>query len=350
MRAIDFFCGAGGLTCGLLKAGIQVLAGVDICEEYRETYQKNNHIPFISRNILQIMQNDVLTIIPDIFDADDVLFAGCAPCQPFSQQRNSAQEHKDRNLLSAFGALIEQYLPPYIIVENVPGIQKKGYDVFEHFLHLLDTNGYFHQHTILNAKNYGVPQNRRRMVIIASRLIEATLPPATHGSGATPYSTVIDTIGHYPPIAAGESCPIISNHKAARLSDLNMQRIQATRHDGGSRTEWPPELVLSCHKKSTSGHTDVYGRMKLHSVAPTLTSKCFSLSNGRFGHPIQDRAISFREAAALQTFADDYVFYGNSDTVMGKQIGNAVPVSMAQAIGEALIQMEQRYEEAHNGQ
>ena len=176
------------------------------------------------------------------------------------------------------------------------------------------------------------------------------LPQPTFGTDEHPYRTVADVIAHYPPITAGASNEQFANHKAANLTDLNLRRIQATAHDGGSRTEWPPELVLKCHQEKSSGHTDVYGRMSWNLPAPTLTSKCFSLSNGRFGHPEQDRAISFREAAAIQTFPDNYVFYGESESVIGRQIGNAVPVMLAEAIGRTLLEMEANHQNnLHNG-
>ena len=342
MRAIDFFCGGGGMTRGLLNAGINVVAGIDVCPDYRDTYVNNNQVPFVAKSIVDITETDILNVLPDIQTATDTLFVGCAPCQPFSQQRKSVSEHKDKFLLSAFGTMIEQYKPCYVLIENVPGIRGKGKEVFQSFLDLLKRNKYDYRTEVINAKKYGVPQNRNRLVLIASRVTKAILPePICDGSEDHPYRTVADALRHFPPIIAGQSYDGIPNHKAATLSELNMQRIMATPHDGGSRTSWPTELVLKCHKAKDAGHTDVYGRMAWEKIAPTLTSKCCSISNGRFGHPDQNRAISFREAAALQSFPDDYVFYGKSDAIISRQIGNAVPVLLAEAIGHALIQMEQ---------
>lgn len=349
MRAIDFFCGGGGTTRGLLNAGIDVLAGIDICSEYQQTYERNNRNVFIAKSIADVSREDILRLIPDIVEADDVLFAGCAPCQPFSQQRKSPEEHRDRNLLSEFGRIISECLPAYVLVENVPGIKGKGHDVFEAFLHLLEANEYQYEYAVLNAKNYGVPQNRKRLVLIASRVAPIIMPTITHdGTDEHPFQTVADAIADFPPIEAGQLFDGIPNHKTTNLSELNLRRIRATAHNGGSRTDWPEELVLNCHRVKGSGHTDVYGRMAWNEVSPTLTSKCCSLSNGRFGHPEQDRAISFREAAALQSFPDDYVFYGSSDAIIGRQIGNAVPVLLAQAIGQALIQMEIHQHDQNN--
>ena len=189
---------------------------------------------------------------------------------------------------------------------------------------------------MVNAANYGVPQKRKRLILIASNEFVPKLPAATHGEGLLPYETVRNAIERFPNIRAGEHDNHFLNHQSSALSQLNHDRIVATPHDGGSRLDWPQELTLNCHNNGYRGHTDVYGRMRWDDVAPTLTSKCFSLSNGRFGHPEQDRAISLREAASIQTFPDNYQFFGSIQEI-GKQIGNAVPVLLAQCIGEYIL-------------
>ena len=227
--------------------------------------------------------------------------------------------------------------PACVLVENVPGIQKKGHAVFERFLELLNELHYHVYYDVLNSMDYGVPQRRKRLVLIASLDFVPETPPPTHGEGLLPYLTVRNAIERFPVIAAGEANEQFFNHRSSALNELNLQRIRATPHNGGSRTQWPPNLILTCHNNGYTGHTDVYGRMRWDEVAPTLTSKCFSLSNGRFGHPEQDRAISLREAASIQSFADDYQFFGNTQEI-GKQIGNAVPVLLAQNIGEYILE------------
>jgi len=347
MMAIDFFCGGGGITKGLSDAGIRVLGGVDVVSAYRETYEKNNHNKFVNRDIREITVDDIYSEFPEIKNhEDELLLAGCAPCQPFSLQRRIKTEHVDRDLLWEFGRIIAEIRPAHVIVENVPGLEKKGSCVLEKFLNTINNCGYKYATSVINAKNYGVPQNRRRFIIIASRMFSPQIPEITHGEDKIPYKTVRDTIGHYPPIQAGENSDgPYPNHAAARLTDINLQRIRATPHSGGSRTNWPKDsnLILECHKKHPEhGHTDVYGRMDWEAVAPTLTSRCPSLSNGRYGHPEQDRAISLREAAALQTFPDDYIFYGTNVSI-SKQIGNAVPVKLAQILGEYILrEMKQK--------
>ncbi len=344
MIAIDFFCGGGGMTRGLLDAGIQVIAGIDSNPNCHDTYEKNNHNIYLECDICKLTPDQLKEKFPQLNNPDDVMLVGCAPCQPFSLLRREEFDesgksipHKSVNLLTEFGRFVKNIKPAHVMVENVPGIKGKGADVLDSFKLMLENEGYQWDEKTLYAKDYGVPQNRRRYVLIASRLFKPAIPKPTHGnkSNLLPYRTVRQAIAKYPAIATGETHKTIPNHHCANLSPLLLQRIKATPHDGGSRTDWPENLVLDCHK-NFKGHTDVYGRMKWDEPSPTLTVKCFSLSNGRFGHPEQNRAISLREAAALQTFKDDYVFYGSVQEI-GKQIGNAVPVLLAKVMGDYVL-------------
>jgi DNA (cytosine-5)-methyltransferase 1 len=191
---------------------------------------------------------------------------------------------------------------------------------------------------VLDAKDFGVPQSRRRYVLIAIRGKSATLPEEVFGPGLTNYSTVKDAISHFPPIQAGQRHPFVPNHQAAEISELNIERLRHTPHDGGDRRAWPSELILDCHNGDHEGHSDVYGRMWWDKPAPTLTGKCHSISNGRYGHPSQDRAISLREAASLQTFPDSYIFYGLQQQI-ARMIGNAVPVKMGEILGRQMLSL-----------
>lgn len=340
MNAIDFFCGGGGMTKGLIEAGINVIFGLDSNPLCQQTYENNNHIPYVNRDITEVTGNDLIEEFPELLDNDELLMVGCAPCQPFSVLNpNNPNEHRSVNLLNEFGRIVEEIHPAHILVENVPGLNGRGAEVLQRFLNMLQREGYEYDQRVVNAKNYGVPQNRRRFILIASRRFAPHVPEATHGEGLVPYQTVRDVIQNYPPLNAGEENVNIPNHRVAGLSELNLQRLQATPHDGGGRTDWPQNLWLRCHENFV-GHSDVYGRMFWDRVAPTLTVKCFSVSNGRFAHPEQNRAISLREAAALQSFPDDYIFYGNLQEV-GKQIGNAVPVLMAQRVGEYILEQHE---------
>lgn len=260
-------------------------------------------------------------------------------------KHNKAGQKIDRrrSLLSYFGGLITQFRPDYVFVENVPGIQRvAGNSTLTRFCRHLSSLGYAVAVGIIESQRFGVPQRRRRLVLLGSAHGQINLPKETHGNGTgLAFSTVRKWISHLPPIKAGEAHPGVPNHRAANLSELNRARIKATPPEG-TRASWPDYLRLSCHTKSGyAGHTDVYGRMKWDAPATGLTTRCISLSNGRYGHPEQHRAISVREAAALQTFPDEFEFFGSLSS-QARQIGNAVPVLLAQVFGLHIMAHAQR--------
>lgn len=341
LYAIDFFCGAGGLTRGFLDAGIRVVAGLDINGECRRTYEENNSpARFVQCDLRKVTAADIRRYIGDI-PRDQLVFAGCAPCQPFSKLNRSGVRNK--TLLSDFGRLVAEFRPAYVVIENVPGLVKiRGNSTYRRFVRRLRKLRYNVACGVLDAKHYGVPQNRRRWVVVGALEVEPSLPDRTHGTKARRFRTVRDAIAKYPPIAAGESLHSIPNHKAAVVSPQNLKRLKATPKNGGSRTAWPDPLVLDCHADDYEGHSDVYGRMRWDQPAPALTCRCYSISNGRYGHPEQHRAISLREAASLQTFPDWFRFYGPSQREIGSQIGNAVPVRLARKLGDALLELHRR--------
>lgn len=262
-----------------------------------------------------------------------VFFCGCAPCQPFSKQnRQRAKMDPRKTLLAEFGRFVEHWLPEYVFIENVPGMQKlkgnKG--PLPAFKSLLRKLGYYFDVRVLPALWFGVPQTRERLVLLACWGAGISLPEPIHGPDKEPYATVQDWIGGLAPLVAGQTDSKEPSHRAAALSTLNLARIAST-PEGGGRESWPNRLLLDCHKNHV-GHTDVYGRLAWNKPAVGLTTRCISYSNGRFGHPDQDRAISVREAACLQTFPKDFVFYGSLN-YRAKQIGNAVPPLMARSVG-----------------
>lgn len=334
--AVDLFCGAGGLTRGLLNAGIAVVLGVDINEEYRRTYEANNSpAQFLAKDIRSLTGDEIREHLPKR-QKYQLALVGCAPCQPFSSYRRAPSCSEGR-LVIEFARLVEDLEPEWIFMENVPGLPNvPGFSAYRRFTKVLKNGGYSFAPETIDAKHFGVPQTRRRFVVLASRTATATLPGKSHGPGAARYRTVREAIAHLPRLAAGQSSREVPNHQAANIAELNLERLKHTPRDGGSRSAWPLRLTLKCHKRRT-GHEDVYGRMKWDAPAPTLTCRCFSISNGRYGHPEQHRAISLREAASLQSFPDDYVFYGNSQRSVGEQIGNAVPVLLAEAIGNQML-------------
>jgi len=337
--AFDFFCGAGGLTRGLIDAGFRVLAGFDFDPGCRETYEHNNPGARFVECDIRTLTFERLRGLSSEYDFREMLFAGCAPCQPFSQQTKGSRRCHDATVLGSFARLVETTRPGYVLMENVPGIARvKGNSTFRRFLRTLEDLSYQYDYGVIDAKHHGVPQNRRRLILIAARGHRPRLPEKNYGTGRSPYITVRRAISHFPPVRAGETHPDIPNHTASSLTPLNLDRIRHTPHDGGDRRSWPRRLRLECHTGDYEGHTDVYGRMSWDAPAPTLTGRCHSLSNGRYGHPTQDRAITFREAAALQSFPDEYIFF-SSNRHIARQIGNAVPVRLAEALGRQILSL-----------
>lgn len=339
LRSFDFFCGAGGLTRGLRSAGIRVIAGFDIDEECRLTFEKNNPgVRFINKDI-QNVKTAHLKRLARVKSFKNMLFAGCAPCSPFSQKRKTETQSGDLTLLMHFGQIISKAKPGYVLVENVPGMASvPGYSTFRRFIRLLEESGYKHriEYKVLDAKRFGVPQTRRRLVLVATRKGNPTFPEAQYGTTHRPFKTVRQAISRFPVLRAGSRHKKVKNHSASALTSINLERLRATPLNGGDWRDWPPNLRLQCHLASDEAYSDSYGRMLWDAPAPTLTGRCHSISNGRYGHPTQCRAISLREAAALQTFPDSYEFFGRH-THIALQIGNAVPVRLAKELGKHLI-------------
>src|SRR6266567_3877806 len=311
--ALDIFCGAGGVTYGLRKAGIEVAVGIDRDEDCRLTFTQNNPaVKFLSKDVRLLTPSALLSQIPSIGEGDVLLLAACAPCQPFSSHNKKRDEAFDRAVLRHVERLVKEMRPNFLFIENVPGLRRvSGFSAFRRLRRTLRRLHYKTRCEVVDACWYGVPQHRLRLVLTASLHGEAPWPSQSHGDspGLTPFATVREAISKYPPLDAGEEHPTVPNHIAAKLASHNLKRLEATPADGGSRDDWPSKFVLECHKKH-DGHPDVYGRLRWDAPAPTLTTKCTSLSNGRYGHPEQKRAISAREAAALQSFDDTYMFYG----------------------------------------
>lgn len=334
IRVADFFCGCGGTSAGLRLAGMRVVLGLDNDPDSSSTFRLNfPDSAFIERDIRQVKPKEIAEQIGN--ESGPLLISACAPCQPYSTFSSAKRDDPRRNLLLRLIPVVKLLNPEFVLVENVPGLgtgTAPG-DIFNRFYKALNKFGYHIAAAVVDCQEYGVPQRRRRLIIMASRLGPIELPEPTHGRiNRLPVSTVREWISDLPPISSGQTHPDVPNHMASALTDLNMKRIRAT-PEGGGRADWPAELRLVCHENHR-GHSDVYGRMRLDAPAPALTTKCTSISNGRFGHPTQDRPISVREAACLQTFPRDYTFVGGIKSAT-RQVGNAVPVLLAQRIGEA---------------
>jgi DNA (cytosine-5)-methyltransferase 1 len=343
--AVDLFCGAGGLTRGLLDAGVQVVAGYDIAEGCRYPYECNNRpAVFKKKSVTNITGEELSSLYRD--DCWRVL-VGCAPCQPFSRYTQGFNTTSDRKwpLLRHFARLAAALKPHVISMENVSELQR--HSVFHEFVNRLKAIGYETNFSVVSCPDYGIPQRRSRLVLFASLLGPICIVPPTH----TPdrYPTVRMAIGHLPRLAAGRASSEDALHCSSRLSRLNLRRIRASR-PGGTWRDWNPELVAACHrKKKGNTYPSVYGRMAWDSPSPTITTQFFGFGNGRFGHPEQDRAISLREGAALQSFPERYEFAKAGCEycfkTIGRMIGNAVPVRLGEMIGKTIkLHLEQHGE------
>ena len=339
--AIDFFCGAGGLTKGFTQAGIHVVAGIDNDITAKETYERNNGIPFICQDVALVRPQKIRKILETCMKSitskkkPHILFSGCAPCQPFSKIKKDKGQDPEAKLLLKFGEFIKIIRPDFVFSENVPQI--RNHTVFQDFLKLLSELEYQYTYDLVNVADYGVPQNRRRLVLLATKQGSISFPKPDQKK-----KTVRDAIGHFPPLVAGSKSPDIPNHVAAKLEGKNLERIKATPADGGDCRTWPKSILADCQKRTKrKGYYDVYGRMAWSQVSPTLTTKCISLSNGRYGHPEQDRAISVREAATIQSFPENYIF-SDSTSIAAKHIGNAVPPEFARRFGMQFVNLARK--------
>jgi DNA (cytosine-5)-methyltransferase 1 len=339
IKVIDLFCGIGGLTHGLIKEGLDVVAGIDNDSTCKFGYEYNNKTQFIDTDILKVTKDQINKLFGSEKGTIRVL-AGCAPCQPFSKLNLNSITKKQLEPLGKFGQLIAETQPDIVSMENVSNLAVEGkYPAFASFLKILEDNDYHYKYEIVDVSEFGVPQKRRRLVLLASKFGEIELIKRTHKDKPV---TVRDVIKHLEPIKAGGISKKDSLHRSRKLAPINQQRIKATPHDGGSSNSWGENLVLDCHKKE-SGKTyrnTVYGRMRWDEPSPTMTTQCVGLGNGRYGHPTQNRAISLREAAIFQTFPDDYKFLSPSEPIVinkiAKFIGNAVPVRLGSVIGMSI--------------
>lgn len=336
VEVIDLFCGVGGLTRGLLNEGLSVIAGYDIDATCKYAYEYNNKVKFNEANIRDVTKQ----MINENYSSDAFkVLVGCAPCQPFSQMRfkmkSQNTEDEKYNLLLEFGRLIKEVHPSVVAMENVPQIKET--DIYTKFLDVLDSEGYYYDAKVVFCPDYGISQTRRRFVLLASRVAPITIIGPTHDRTTVHVSNFIRNL---PAIEAGKVDPKDPMHRSAGLSAINLKRIKQS-VPGGTWRDWPVELRCKCHQKdSGKSYGSVYGRMRWDQIGPTITTQFYNYGTGRYGHPVQDRALSLREGALLQTFPNNYNFINpEAKFVFGdiaRHIGNAVPVRLGEVIGESI--------------
>ncbi len=333
--AVDIFCGVGGLTCGLQKAGLKVAAGIDSDLSCDYAFSYNNNSLFIGSSIERVTSREVIRLLKGY---DIKILVGCAPCQPFSKYQKNKQkrsDHKDWRLLYEFARMVRDVKPDIVSMENVP--QLKNEQVFTDFLKTLTDEHYFVDYRVVQSADYGVPQMRRRLILLASKKKPIRIIGKTHDK----YKTVRDVIFGLPKIGAGEDNHTDRLHVAYGLSEKNLERIKHSK-PGGSWRDWPENLILDCHKKK-SGNTyqSVYGRLSWDKISSTITTQFTCYGTGRFGHPEQDRALTLREGALLQTFPISYSFVPENKEVVKKviarHIGNALPPRLGEVIGISIL-------------
>ena len=332
IHAIDLFCGIGGLTHGLEMSGIEVRAGFDIDPSCGFAYRANNQkSEFIAVDVRSLNFHD---LAPYYKDADITVMVGCAPCQPFSAltRKTNPSLNDNCSLVREFVRLIGEGTPDLISMENVPGLVK--HDAFKEMLSVLDSLGYQYVYGVLSCADYGVPQTRKRLVLVASRIGTIALP-----SPVERRTNIAEFIQCLPPLEDGETSQDDPAHTTLPLSSQNRQRIRQSK-PGGTWQDWDQSYINKCHQKAY--YPAPYGRMHWDSMAPTITTQFCYYSTGRFGHPTQNRTISVREAALLQTFPVGYQLLESDKKVtiwkIARHIGNAVPVKLAEAIGKSIME------------
>lgn len=341
LKAIDFFCGGGGMSYGMQSARIKILAGIDYDESCKETYEANIDAKFIKADVFKLKPEVLEDELGLEKNDDNLILIGCSPCQYWSViQTDKKKSEKSKSLLLEFQRFVEYFNPGYVVVENVPGIlsrmEESGLDIF---IEMLEGKGFSVHADIHNAADYGIPQSRKRFTLIANRITEEKLKPAKYSGKRLTVRDVLGEKNGFPKIIAGHQDKTDFMHSCAALSGINLKRLALIPKNGGNRLAFAhiPELQLKCFIGKDDSFKDTFGRLWWDKPAPTITTKFFSISNGRFAHPEENRALSLREGATLQSFPRRYVFKASSRDKIARLIGNAVPPRYAEKIGEAIV-------------
>ncbi len=341
LKAVDFFCGGGGMSYGMKKAGINILAGIDYEPNCKETYEANVEAQFILADVFNLTAQELEKQLGLKKNDDELILIGCSPCQFWSIiNTDKNKSEKSKNLLVEFRRFVEYFKPGYIVVENVPGVlRKKEESGLQPFIEWLDKHKYKVHFDVHNVNEYGVPQNRKRFTLIANRVADKEITPLKKKGEKVTVRDVLGEKNGFKKIKAGHKDSTGFLHSVSNLNELNLERLKHVKKDGGNRLGFAKikHLQLDCFVDRDNSFKDTFGRLWWDKPAPTITTKFYSVSNGRFVHPEEDRALSLREGALLQSFPKSYKFFGTSTSSIARLIGNAVPPEYAKRIGQAII-------------
>lgn len=342
LKAVDFFCGGGGMSYGMQKAGVKVIAGIDCDNNCKETYEANIvNAKFINADVFNLKEKELAIKLNLTKEDDNLILIGCSPCQFWSIiNTNKTKSAQSKNLLVEFHRFVKYLKPGFVVVENVPGVlRKKGESGLADFISWLEKNKYVVHFEVHNTNDYGVPQNRKRFTLIANRVNQTKVEPDKSKGSKPALKDFIGFKNGFPTVQAGHKDSSTFIHTVAGLSDVNMRRLSKVKKDGGNRFDFAndPELQLQCFVGKENSFRDTFGRLSWDKPSSTITTKFFNISCGRFAHPEENRGLSLREGATLQTFPKNYIFKGSGVGVIAKLIGNAVPPAYSECIGRAII-------------
>ncbi len=342
MKAVDFFCGGGGMSYGMQEAGIDVLAGIDYEIACKKTYEANIvDSKFIHADVFDLKEETLKKNLKLEKNDDNLVLIGCSPCQFWSIiNTDKNKSKKSKSLLAEFERFVRFFNPGYVVVENVPGVlRRKKESGLESFIQWLESNEFNVHFKIHNTNDFGVPQNRKRFTLVASRIGNDKVFPKKLANR----KTVADVLGvknGFKKIEAGHIDNTEFLHTASSVAPVTLKRLIKVKKDGGDRLDFAddPELQLPCFAGRDKSFRDTFGRLWWNKPSNTITTKFYSVSNGRFVHPDEDRALSLREGATLQSFPKSYKFCASSIAAIARQIGNAVPPEYARHIGLAILE------------
>jgi DNA (cytosine-5)-methyltransferase 1 len=343
LKAVDFFCGGGGMSYGMLQAGVNVIAGIDYEPKCKETYEANiTGARFIEADVFELEETYLEEELKIQKNDDNLILIGCSPCQFWSIiNTEKTKSEKSKNLLKEFSKFVKYYNPGYVVVENVPGVlRKKEESGLQEFIEWLKENDYTVHFNVHNVSDFGVPQSRKRFTLIANRVTTAEIQPIKSIGKKLTVRDVLGVENGFPEIAAGTRDQSDFLHTVMKLGEINQERLMYVQKDGGDRFGFAgfKHLQLKCFEGRENSFKDTFGRLWWDRPSPTITTKFYNISNGRFVHPEENRALSLREGAVLQSFPKNYKFLGTGLDSIARIIGNAVPPQYAKSIGLAITQ------------